>query len=57
MKELTIEEKARAYDEAIRKRENDMMMLIASFSGKVYSLRAQENRKKRKQDKNNENRN
>lgn len=27
---------------------NDMMMLIASFSGKVYSLRAQENRKKRK---------
>jgi len=24
-------------------------MLIASFSGKVYSLRAQENRKKRKQ--------
>ena len=28
---------------------NDMMMLIASFSGKVYSLRAQENRKKRKQ--------
>ena len=30
---------------------NDMMMLIASFSGKVYSLRAQENRKKRKQEK------
>lgn len=30
---------------------NDMMMLIASFSGKVYSLRGQENRKKRKQDK------
>ena len=29
---------------------NDMMMLIASFSGKVYSLRAQENRKKRKQE-------
>ena len=28
---------------------NDMMMLIASFSGKVYSLRAQENRKKYKQ--------
>lgn len=28
---------------------NDMMMLIASFSGKVYSLRAQENRKKRKE--------
>ena len=28
-----------------------MMMLIASFSGKVYSLRAQENRKKRKQEK------
>ena len=28
---------------------NDMMMLIASFSGKVYSLRAKENRKKRKQ--------
>ena len=27
---------------------NDMMMLIASFSGKVYSLRARENRKKRK---------
>ena len=31
---------------------NDMMMLIASFSGKVYSLRAQENRKKRKQKEN-----
>lgn len=30
---------------------NDMMMLIASFSGKVYSLRAQENRKKHKQEK------
>lgn len=30
---------------------NDMMMLIASFSGKVYSLRAQENRKKRKEQK------
>ena len=29
---------------------NDMMMLIASFSGKVY-LRAQENRKKRKENK------
>ena len=29
---------------------NDMMMLIASFSGKVYSLRAKENRKKRKQE-------
>ena len=29
---------------------NDMMMLIASFSDKVYSLRAQENRKKRKQE-------
>lgn len=27
---------------------NDMMMLIASFSGKVYSLRAKENRNKRK---------
>lgn len=27
---------------------NDMMMLIASFSGKVYSLRAQENKKNRK---------
>lgn len=31
---------------------NDMMMLIASFSGKVYSLRAQENRNKRKELKN-----
>ena len=30
---------------------NDMMMLIASFSGKVYSLRAQENRKKLKEKK------
>ena len=29
---------------------NDMMMLIASFSGKVYSLRAKENRKKRNQE-------
>lgn len=29
---------------------NDMMMLIASFSGKVYSLRAKENRNKRKQE-------
>lgn len=28
---------------------NDMMMLIASFSGKVYSLRAKENAKKRKE--------
>ena len=28
---------------------NDMVMLIASFSGKIYSLRAKENRKKRKQ--------
>lgn len=28
---------------------NDMMMLIASFSGKVYSLRAQENIKNRKE--------
>ena len=28
---------------------NDMMMFIANFSGKVYSLRKQENRKKRKQ--------
>ena len=27
---------------------NDMMMLIASFSGKVYSLRARENKKNRK---------
>jgi len=33
---------------------NDMMMLLASFSGKVYSLRAQENRKKRKNQKENE---
>ena len=33
---------------------NDMMMLIASFSGKVYSLRAQENRKKRKNKESNE---
>ena len=30
---------------------NDMMMLIASFSGKVYSMRAKENRKKRKANK------
>ncbi len=30
---------------------NDMMMLIASFSGKCYSLRAQENRKKKKENK------
>ena len=29
-----------------------MMMLIASFSGKVYSMRAKENRKKRKANKN-----
>ena len=34
---------------------NDMMMLIASFSGKVYSLRAKENRNKLKENKNNEN--
>ena len=27
---------------------NDMMMLIASFSGKVYSMRAKENKKKQK---------
>ena len=27
---------------------NDMMMLIASFSGKVYSLRAKENKKERR---------
>ena len=33
---------------------NDMMMLIASFSGKVYSLRAKENRNKIKESKNNE---
>ena len=33
---------------------NDMMMLIASFSGKVYSLRAQENRNKRKNKESNE---
>lgn len=31
---------------------NDMMMLITSFSGKVYSLRAKENAKKRKEIKN-----
>lgn len=31
---------------------NDMMMLIASFSGKVYSLRAKANAKKRKENKN-----
>ena len=31
-----------------------MMMLIASFSGKIYSLRAQENRKKRKNKESNE---
>lgn len=30
---------------------NDIMMLLASFNGKYYSLRAQENRKKRKKDK------
>ncbi len=34
---------------------NDMMMLIASFSGKVYSLRAKANAKKRKEKKNKEN--
>jgi predicted site-specific integrase-resolvase len=27
---------------------NDLMMLMASFTGRVYSKRAQENRKKRK---------
>ena len=27
---------------------NDMMMLIASFSGKVYSLRAKKNKKERR---------
>ena len=27
---------------------NDMMMLIASFSDKVYSLRAKENKKERR---------
>ena len=26
---------------------NDMMMLIASFSGKVYSLKAKENKKRK----------
>ena len=31
---------------------NDMMMLIASFSGRLYSARAKENAKKRKEDKN-----
>jgi putative resolvase len=30
---------------------NDMMMLIASFSGKCYSLRAKENKKKREKQK------
>ena len=30
---------------------NDMMMLIASFSGKLYSVRAKENANKRKQEK------
>ena len=29
---------------------NDMMMLIASFSVRLYSSRAKENRKKRKQE-------
>lgn len=29
---------------------NDMMMLIASFSGRLYSARAKENRNKRKQE-------
>lgn len=33
---------------------NDMMMLIASFSGRLYSARAQENRKKRKNKESNE---
>ena len=28
---------------------NDMMMLIASFSGRLYSARAKENSKKRKE--------
>lgn len=32
---------------------NDMMMLVASFSGRLYSARAKENSKKRKEDKNN----
>ena len=31
---------------------NDMMMLIASFSGRLYSARAKENAKKRKENKN-----
>ena len=29
---------------------NDMMMLIASFSGRLYSARAKENARKRKQE-------
>ena len=29
---------------------NDMMMLIASFSGRLYSVRAKENARKRKQE-------
>ncbi len=33
---------------------NDMMMLIASFSGRLYSARAKENNKKRKEKKNKE---
>ena len=33
---------------------NDMMMLIASFSGKVFLLRTQENKKKRKNKESNE---
>lgn len=33
---------------------DDMMMLIASFLSKVYCLRTQESRKKRKENKNNE---
>ena len=31
---------------------NDMMMLIASFNGRLYSARAKENAKKRKENKN-----
>ena len=34
---------------------NDLMMLMASFTGRVYSKRAQENRKKRKIEKENNN--
>ena len=29
---------------------NDMMMLIASFSGRLYSARAKENNKKKKEE-------